>query len=201
MDTTRLASFIAARAAETYPEPRMESHTGITAQMAALVAPLLPTGARVLDVGSGQGPALEWFEAHGFNAHGITTNRDDFTACAERKLDVSICEMHDLHNWMASHPFDCIWARHVLEHSVIPFFVLHEFARVLKPGGILYAEVPGPGTTSHHETNANHYSVMGEDMWASLIARAGFEILESRYINLETLVGADVYFSFIAKKK
>jgi len=201
MDTTRLASFIAARAAETYPEPRMESHTGITAQMAALVAPLLPTGASVLDVGCGQGPALDWFQQHGHYPVGITTNMADLRACEANGHEVHPVDMHKLPDSFERYPFDCIWARHVLEHSVIPFFVLHEFARVLKPGGILYAEVPGPGTTSHHETNANHYSVMGEDMWASLIARAGFEILESRYINLETLVGADVYFSFIAKKK
>jgi hypothetical protein len=36
--------------------------------------------------------------------------------------------------------------------------------------------------------------------WASLINRAGFEILEARQRGLDTLAGPDVYFSFIAKK-
>jgi len=197
---TRLESFMAARAAETYPEPSTAQHSEITNMMAPLVAEMLPPGARVLDVGCGQGPALEWFEAHGFNAHGITTNRDDFTACAERKLDISICEMHDLHNWMASHPFDCIWARHVLEHSVAPFFVLHEFTRVLKPGGILYVEVPMPDTPCNHVANLNHYSVLGKDAWLCLIARSGFELHEVREIGLQTMAGPDRYLSIIAKK-
>jgi SAM-dependent methyltransferase len=98
------------------------------------------------------------------------------------------------------YPFDCVWARHVLEHSVIPFFVLHEFARVLKPGGILYAEVPSPGTDCRHEANPNHYSVLTCGMWLQLIQRAGFEILEVREIKLNTAAGPDIYHSIIARK-
>ncbi len=81
MDTTRLASFIAARAAETYPEPRMASHDDLTAQMAPLVAAHLPAGASVLDVGCGQGPALDWFEQHGHYPIGITINTADLRVC------------------------------------------------------------------------------------------------------------------------
>ncbi len=202
MDTNRLASFIAARGAETYPEPRMASHDDLTAQMAPLVAAHLPAGASVLDVGCGQGPALDWFKEHGHYPIGITTNTADLRACEANGHEVYAEDMHKLPDSFERYPFDCIWARHVLEHSVIPFFVLHEFARVLKPRGILYVEVPGPGTSSRHEShNPNHYSVMGEDMWASLIQRAGFEILEVREINLTTAAGPDIYFSIIAKKK
>ncbi len=37
-------------------------------------------------------------------------------------------------------------------------------------------------------------------MWASLIIRAGFEILQGMDINIKTPLGPDVYFAFIAKK-
>ena len=196
--TSRLADFIRARAAETYPEPRMAGHTDLTARMAALVAPLLPPGAAVLDVGCGQGPALEWFTAHGFSAYGITNNDDDHQACIMRGFKVGAQDMHEM---TVGTGYDCVWARHVLEHSVAPFFVIHEFARVLVPGGILYCETPAPDTACHHEQNRNHYSVLPASCWESLIQRAGFEIVEARTINLGTGAGPDTYYSYIARKK
>jgi SAM-dependent methyltransferase len=198
---SRISDFIAARAAETYPEPRTTGHDGLTAQMAPLVAAMLPTGASVLDVGCGQGPALDWFQQHGHYPVGITTNTADLRACEANGHEVHPVDMHKLPDSFERYPFDCIWARHVLEHSAIPFFVLHEFARVLKPGGILYAEVPSPGTACGHETNPNHYSVLGSTAWINLISRAGFEIIEAREIKLQTGAGPDIYYSFIAKKK
>lgn len=198
---TRLESFMAARAAETYPEPVTSQHSEITAQMAALVAPLLPPGASVLDVGCGQGPALEWFKEHGHYPIGVTTNTADLRACEANGHEVYPVDMHAMSyrsfEWC---PFDCVWARHVLEHSVIPFFVLHEFARVLKPGGILYVEVPMPDTPCNHVANLNHYSVLGKDAWLCLIVRAGFELHEVREIGLQTMAGPDKYLSVIARK-
>ena len=197
---TRLADFLAARAAEIYAEPRMAGHTDLTARMAERVAKLLPAGASVLDVGCGQGPALEWFKERGHYPIGITTNTADLRACEANGHEVYAEDMHKLPDSFERYPFDCVWARHVLEHSVIPFFVLHEFARVLKPGGILYAEMPSPGTDCLHETNPNHYSVLTCGMWLQLITRAGFEILEVREINITTDAGPDIYHSIIARK-
>lgn len=198
---THLESFMAARTAETYPEPVTSQHSEITAQMAALVAPLLPPGASVLDVGCGQGPALEVFAKLGFNAEGITTNDADLQACYNAGHRVRRCDMHGIADEFPEAWFDCVWARHVLEHSVIPFFVLHEFARVIKQGGILYVEVPMPDTPCNHVANLNHYSVLGKDAWLCLIVRSGFEIHEVREIGLQTMAGPDKYFSIIAKKK
>lgn len=196
---TRLESFMAARTAETYPEPVTSQHSEITAQMAPLVAAMLPVGASVLDVGCGQGPALDWFTRHGFKPIGITTNTEDLRVCEASGHDMYALDMHDVGS-LANFPFDCVWARHVLEHSVAPFFVLHEFARVLKPGGILYAEVPMPDTPCNHVANLNHYSVLGKDAWLCLIARSGFELHEVREIGLQTMAGPDKYLSVIARK-
>ena len=198
---TRLSNFIAARAAEIYPEPRTTGHDGITAQMAPLVAAMLPAGASVLDVGCGQGPALDWFKENGHYPIGITTNTADLRACEANGHEVYVVDMHKPPDSFERYPFDCVWARHVLEHSVIPFFVLHEFARVIKPGGILYVEVPAPDTACNHTANPNHYSVLTCQGWLSLIERAGFEILEVREINIKTDAGPDIYHSIIAKKK
>lgn len=193
----RLAQFIDDRAKEVYPEPRTEGHDGITEAMAKEVCKFIAPGAYVLDVGCGQGPAMEWFAKNGFIARGITLGADDVAACQKKGLSVMQRDMHDLAPYWQC---DLVWSRHVLEHSIAPFFALHEFHRVLKPGGILYVEVPSPDTACCHESNRNHYSVMGCEMWKNLIVRAGFELLEVREIQLQTGAGPDVYFSIIAKK-
>lgn len=195
----RLAQFIKDRAAETYPELPSSGHSKITEEAAREVVKYLPKEATILDVGCGQGPALRWFKENGFVATGITTNDEDYRACEEQGFSVSKRDMHETQKLDGF--FDCVWARHVLEHSVAPMFALWEMARVLRIGGILYAEVPSPDTACQHHTNPNHYSVMGHNMWMELIKRTGFEIMEARAINLITEAGADCYFSYICRKQ
>lgn len=193
-----LSQFMASIAKDTYPEPRSSGHDGITQAQAAKVAPLIPEGGRVLDIGCGQGPALDWFLENGFDPIGVALNAEDVAACIERGHEAIIGDQNALH--FNDGGFDLVWARHVLEHSIAPYWTLHEFNRVLKKGGILYVEVPAPDTDSRHETNQNHYSVMGWKMWASLISRAGFDVMASETISLTTGAGSDVYFTFIGRK-
>jgi len=196
-----LSDFIADRAQETYEEKRTEGHDGITAMVAPMVAELLSPMARVLDIGCGQGPALEWFREHGFDVTGTTTNAADLQACEAAGFhEVYPLDMHDMGDTFPDGEFECIWARHVLEHSIAPFWALAEFNRLMERGGILYVEVPSPETSCNHEANQNHYSVMGVKMWISLIIRAGFEIVEIKQLSIQTGAGPDVYFSIIGRK-
>ena len=196
--TTRLQDFMARIARETYPEPYSEGHTYILSQMAPRVAEMLPKGASILDVGSGPGVALKWFTEHGFKPVGVDVNQDNIAACEAQGFTVLNQDQNDLpaswHNW------DCVWARHVLEHSIAPYWTLTEFNRVLKPDGVLYVEVPAPGTPCLHETNQNHYSVLGAEMWMQLINRAGFGIVIATGITGMTSRGEDKYLAFIARK-
>ena len=194
-----ITDFINARASETYPEPRSGGHDEIIRKVCPIVAETLPPAAQILDVGCGQGPALAWFTEHGFCPRGIATNQDDLDACRSLDLLAADIDMHDLSS-IANGCYDCVFARHVLEHSVAPFYVLAEFARILKPGGVLYVDVRSPDTPCEHELNRNHYSVLGWKMWASLMQRAGFTNERMMEIKAKTPVGEDVYFSFIATK-
>lgn len=193
-----LAAFMRARAAEAYEEKRTDGHDHITAKMAELVAAKLQPGASILDVGCGQGPALEWFTRAGFKPVGIAMMQADVDACAAAGFDAWVEDMNEM--TFRDGMFACVWARHVLEHSIAPLWTLTEFARVLAPGGILYAEMPAPDTSCQHQNNSNHYSVLGASAWASLISRAGFGDIEARTIKLKTPVGPDEYLSFIATK-
>lgn len=87
--------------------------------------------------------------------------------------------------------FDVVWCRHCLEHSIFPYFTLSGFHRILRPGGWLYVEVPVPDTSCAHQTNRNHYSVLGKSMLGSLIERSGFRIVDVLDITFSVPAGPD----------
>jgi 2-polyprenyl-3-methyl-5-hydroxy-6-metoxy-1,4-benzoquinol methylase len=196
----RLGRFIAEIQTQAYPESPMAQHLDITQKMLSelLAAYPLPENARILDVGCGQGPALDLFQRQRYRAIGITISDEDVRICREKghevyKMDQSFLDFPDQH-------FDLLWARHCIEHSIFPFFTLSEFFRTLKPGGYLYVEVPAPGTACQHETNRNHYSVLSESMWVSLITRSGFRLLQKGKINFDAVAGPDEYWVFVCQK-
>lgn len=192
----RFEGFLQRIADDTYPEAISGLHSSITKKMfdRLLRASQLLPASRVLDVGCGQGPAMELFREAGHEPIGISLNDEDVRICQEkgydvRKMDQSFLEFGD-------DEFDVVWCRHCLEHSVFPFFTLHEFNRVLKPGGLLYVEVPAPDTSCLHQSNKNHYSVLGKSMWLELMARAGFTSLEVLDIGFQVQAGPDTYWGF-----
>lgn len=197
----RLVSFINKIEGETYPEAPMLQHTIITSQILECLMTQfgLNPKARILDIGCGQGPALDYLRDKGYlSAIGLTLNDEDVRVCREkghdvRKMDQSFLEFPD-------GSFDFIWARHVIEHSIFPYFTLTEFARVLAPGGTLYLEVPAPETSCHHENNPNHYSVLGHGAWSSLIGRCGFTIRHEGRYTFPIAMGVDEYWGFVCSK-
>mmetsp|Transcript_33473 Transcript_33473/g.66645 ORF Transcript_33473/g.66645 Transcript_33473/m.66645 type:complete len:120 (-) Transcript_33473:100-459(-) len=102
-----------------------------------------------------------------------------------------------------------VFARHSLEHTVAPMFVLDELRELLAPNGTLYLEVPMPATPSRHEDNANHYSVLGPKMWLALLAKVGYEVLWEDEMQLfkspeeqtRGITPDDKYWYVLAKEK
>jgi len=135
----------------------------------------LPKDSKILDVGCGSGYFMRAMRELGYNnTLGITLNDEDIVECDKDGLNTlkSDFTFIDLPNDTA----DFIWCRHSLEHSVFPFFTLLEYNRLLKNGHHLYVEVPAERTDRKHEDNGNHYAIMGNEMWASLFLRAGFDL-------------------------
>lgn len=199
---SRLVAFIDKIENDTYPELPSNIHSEITVKVLDLILPQynIKQNARILDIGCGQGPALNIFRDRGYlSTIGITLNDEDVQVCRQnghnvRKMDQSFLDFPD-------EAFDFVWARHVIEHSIFPYFTLTEFARVLTPGGLLYLEAPAPETSCHHETNPNHYSVLGRGAWISLLRRCGFTFLEEVKSTFPTGMGPDEYWGFICSKQ
>lgn len=195
----RLDAFLQRLHDDIYPEAPAELHTTITRKAFANLSQHhpLPPGAKVLDVGCGQGVGLEMFKAAGLEAVGITLG-PDVAVCRAKGLDVREMDLSFLDFEDAQ--FDLVWCRHALEHSIFPFFTLSEMHRVLRPGGVLYVEVPAPDTACGHQNNPNHYSVLGQSMWIQLIRRTGFAHVESMNIDFQVRMGPDTYWSFTQVK-
>lgn len=68
---------------------------------------------------------------------------------------------------------------------------------MVKPVGWLYVEVPAPDTSCAHQTNLNHYSVLGKSMLGSLIERSGFRVIDILDISFSGPASSDTYWAFI----
>jgi len=198
-DFQRLDAFLDERQEDIYPEESSELAAAITRQMVPAILSHydVPKGARVLDVGCGTSLALEVFRDHGCNPVGLGFGEE---ASMARDKGFDVVEEDMSFTSFADGDFDLAWCRHVIEHSLMPYFTLSEMHRLLKAAGAIYMEVPCPDTAAKHEANPNHYSVFGETMWLNLLSRVGFTDIRSSKIDFEILTGKDTYLVFDARK-
>ncbi len=195
----RLDDFLEGIVGQVYAEVPGEPHLSITREVIGMLhrQGLIHAGSRVLDVGCGQGPALEVFRLLGVPAMGVTLG-PDCGICRAKGFDVREMDQNFLD--FEDEEFDLLWCRHVLEHSIAPFFTLSEYRRLTKPDGLVYVEVPAPDTAAHHETNHNHFSVLPNSAWRSLFLRAGFAIERSLEHAFNAACGPDVYWGFLLRR-
>jgi len=167
---------------QVYDEGKSPFHKQVTEDVVKkFVDPLdLPLDAYILDLGCGPGFFLNEMKTRGYtNSLGVTLSPDDYDLCIAnghqaRKSDINFLEELD-------ESVDLIFCRHAIEHSPFPYITLLEYNRVLKPHGKMYIEVPAPDSERIHENNKNHYSILGDAMWSSLLVRSGFDVNKFTY--------------------
>lgn len=101
---------------------------------------------RVLEVGAGTGMHIRSVR-HSFDEYVMTDLNPPMLAQAQGAKDVTkgnvIAQREDATKLsFADASFDRVIAAHVLEHLPNPHFVLREWVRVLKPGGVLSVVLP-----------------------------------------------------------
>ena len=94
----------------------------------------------ILDVGTSSGNFMEIAIKHGWQAKGLEPFPDDVKVCQDKGLDVILGLAESLP--YADNTFDVVHTSHVFEHLEDPLLAAREAYRVLKPGGLLFIEVP-----------------------------------------------------------
>jgi methionine biosynthesis protein MetW len=96
-----------------------------------LIADLVPTGARVLDVGCGDGMLLDYLTRNkGVDGRGIEVDRDRVAACLNQGLSVIQGDAEvDLADY-PDHAFDCVVLSQTLQAVHDPKWMLEQLTRI-----------------------------------------------------------------------
>jgi methionine biosynthesis protein MetW len=128
---------------ESYWSPRGPNPTGqMWPELATLYEQNVPEGARLLDIGCGDGRTSGlWLKRHGCDYVGVDISENAVQVA--RSLGLESARIEDA----ASLPFpdasfDAAACIEVLEHLFEPHRAVSEALRVLRPGGVLIVTVP-----------------------------------------------------------
>ena len=102
---------------------------------------LVPAKGRLLDFACAAGYFFELAQTRGWDAHGCDVGEWAGRAAADRGLkNMHVGRLETL--GFPDHHFDVVFAAQVFEHLLHPMEDLAALIRVLKPGGLLYIDVP-----------------------------------------------------------
>ncbi|WP_437882687.1 class I SAM-dependent methyltransferase [Pseudomonas sp. LRF_L74] len=155
----------------------------------ALIAPQLPDGATLFELGSGFGAFLGQASSTRPDLRLLASEPDR----SHRQTLLDGAQVRFLEGLSALEPesLDALVAFHVLEHVVDPLGTLDLAARALRPGGQLWIEVPdllGDWQTRLFVHPA-HLSYFCMDSLRSLAIAAGFDVLSCGHHPLATMGG------------
>ena len=130
-----------------------------------------PPGAKVLDVGCGDGQFLDRFQDNGWKTYGI-----------EPSTTVAFLRHVALEAPPQDQSFDLVLLRHVLEHVASPLQLLRQITGAVRPRGALFISVPRLDTLAEHRdlryclNSQTHIVGFSQTCLEGLLARAGFEL-------------------------
>ena len=163
---------------------------------------MLPGKGRLLDFGCGPGYFVEHAGQRGWEAHGVEVA--EWAGRAARERGVTRLHLGRLADQgFPDGFFDAVTANQVLEHLPAPKDDLAEIRRVLKPGGVLVAEVPNYRRISillgrdRFELNypMAHVNYFTPATLQRLLGSCGFEVLGTSThggLNWENLLGRPI---------
>ena len=151
------------------------------------------TAKRILDVGCGRGYTLFTLQQMGADVFGTQVSASAARAAARLIGEERVFQGTLRRATYADATFDAVGLWHVLEHVTEPFSELREIARILKPAGLLYVEVPNAGCWAARRYGADwlaydvahHVSHFTPATLGLLARRAGFVIVREVHLSLE----------------
>jgi 2-polyprenyl-6-hydroxyphenyl methylase/3-demethylubiquinone-9 3-methyltransferase len=155
-----------------------------------------PAGARVLDVGCGEG----WFTAAlaqaGRRAVGIDVAREPLRRAHQREPGLDLRRVSAQGEWpLQDASFDAVWAGEVIEHVADTAGWCSEVRRVLRSGGALVLSTPahqpltrlalgasGRAFAAHFDPRSDHLRFYTRRAVVGLLDDFGFERIETRAV-------------------
>ena len=142
----------------------------------------LPSGARLLDVGSGTGAILEMFSRR-FEAFGQDVSPQAVAFCRKRGLKNVYCGALDTMP-PEVRDFDLITTLDVIEHVDDDVAALRQMRALLKPAGKLLVTVPAfPFLWGGHDVMTHHKRRYRRITLRKALAGAGFAVETMSYFN------------------
>lgn len=143
----------------------------------------LPRGAAVVDIGCGGGEYMAMLAERGFRMTGVERDAQSLSLRAGA-APVFEGSAEALPPQLPHSSFDGVMFRHVLEHLVDPVAALRAAAKLLKPGGALFVEVPnnesaiarGLGLAWEHLDVPRHINFFSARTLQDTARRAGLAI-------------------------
>ena len=165
---------------------------GIDAALARNLERLPAAGARLLDVGCGNGNFLEFASRAGWQVRGLDLDPVAVAAARARGLDVLEGTIDLLDGESAC--YDRITLSHVLEHVFDPLDLLVRCHRLLKPGGVLWLETPNMQSAGRASFGPywrgleppRHLSLFSRKCLKDIIGKIGFSTVEDRFSSFAT---------------
>jgi len=155
---------------DIYPAPSDKCHTSWAYEVIKEFMPHMPCEKReVLDVGCGDGFARKIFELYDWNWTGATLGKAELINMSDSDLD-KIYETDMTMLPFADNSFDCVFARHVMEHSPFPLISLMEWRRVARK----YLMLVVPNGAFWGMGARNHYYLLSTTQIKVLFKRAGW---------------------------
>jgi ubiquinone/menaquinone biosynthesis C-methylase UbiE len=166
-------------------------------RMAARLAFLLERvhpGARVLDVGCGEGRFTSALARAGREAVGVDVAQEPLRRAGEREEGLDLRLVPAEGPWpLPDVSFDAVWAGEVIEHVADTPGWLSEVRRVLRSGGALVLSTPAHGPLTrlalglserafarHFDPRADHLRFYTRRSLVGLLEDFGFEQIETR---------------------
>jgi 2-polyprenyl-3-methyl-5-hydroxy-6-metoxy-1,4-benzoquinol methylase len=176
---------------EAVPEGLSPSH--LRARLAFLLD-RVPVGARVLDVGCGEGWFTSALARAGRDAVGIDVALEPLRRAREREEAIDVRLISTDGQWpLEDASFDAVWAGEVIEHVADTAGWLSEVRRVLRSGGVLVLSTPAHGRlirlalglsgrafATHFDPRSDHLRFYTRPTLVALLEDFGFERVETR---------------------
>lgn len=129
----------------------------------------IPSGATVLDVGAGTGRYRQYFAHCDYRAHdfGLEPSTIGNYTVLDYQSDITTIPVPDA-------SFDVVLCTEVLEHVPEPAKAIHEFARIVRPGGRVL--LTAPLRSRLHQEPYHFYGGFTPHWYRKFLPEAGFEV-------------------------